>query len=101
MGWAQMVERTCRSVGGFDPDVRHRSVDANVSLALVARGMAVTLLPELILPDRHPDIAIRRIAERGLSRTVFAATRATDAGRPSTRALLRAIRTAAAPLLPG
>jgi DNA-binding transcriptional LysR family regulator len=95
MGWAQMVERTCRALGGFDPDVRHRTSDATISLAVVARGMAVTLLPELILPERHPGVAVRRIAEGGLGRTIFAATRATDARRPSTQALLSAIRVAA------
>jgi DNA-binding transcriptional LysR family regulator len=68
-----MVERTCRGLGGFEPDIRHRTADATVSLALVARGMAVTLLPGLILPERRPGIAVRRIAEGGLSR-IFAAT---------------------------
>jgi DNA-binding transcriptional LysR family regulator len=95
MGWADMVQRTCRGLGGFDPDIRHRTADAAVSLALVARGMAVTLLPALILPERHPGIAVRRIAEGSLSRTIFAATRATDADRPSTRAVLATIEAAA------
>jgi DNA-binding transcriptional LysR family regulator len=95
MGWSAMVERTCRALAGFEPDVRHRTADATVSLALVARGMAVTLLPALILPERHPGVAVRRIAEGGLSRTIFAATRTADAARPSTRALLSAIGDAA------
>jgi DNA-binding transcriptional LysR family regulator len=98
MGWAQMVERTCRSLGGFEPDIRHRSSDAMLSLALVRRGMAVTLLPELILPDRRPGIATRRMAEGALTRTIFTATRATDTGRPSTRAVLAKIREAASVL---
>jgi DNA-binding transcriptional LysR family regulator len=98
MGWAQMVERTCRSLGGFEPDIRHRSSDAMLSLALVRRGMAVTLLPELILPDRRPGIATRRMAEGGLTRTIFTATRAADAGRPSTQAVLARIREAASVL---
>ena len=98
MGWAQMVERTCRSLGGFEPDIRHRSSDAMLSLALVRRGMAVTLLPELILPDQRPGIATRRMAEGELTRTIFAATRATDAQRPSTQAVLAAIRGAASVL---
>jgi DNA-binding transcriptional LysR family regulator len=95
MGWAEMVERTCRGLAGFDPDIRHRTADATVSLALVARGLAVTLLPQLILPERHPGIAVRAIADGGLSRTIFAATRAADAERPSTRAVLAAIEAAA------
>jgi hypothetical protein len=58
--------------------------------------MAVTLLPQLILPERHPGAVVRRIAEGGLNRTVFAATRSTDARRPSTGAVLAAIREQAA-----
>ena len=35
MAWDEMLQRTCREHGGFEPDVRHRTNDANVSLALV------------------------------------------------------------------
>jgi len=98
MGWEEMTRRTCRLHGGFDPDIRHRSVDANVSLALVARGMAVTLLPELVLRDRGPGLALRRIAGAPIERAVFAVTRAADAARPSTQALLAAVRDATAAL---
>jgi DNA-binding transcriptional LysR family regulator len=98
MGWEEMTQRTCRELGGFDPDIRHRANDATIGLALVARGLAVTLLPELPLPERYPGIAVRRIAERPVSRAIFAATRAADAARPSIRALLAAVRNAAAAL---
>ena len=50
MAWDEMIQRTCREHGGFEPDIRHRTNDANVSLALVARGLAVTLLPQLAIP---------------------------------------------------
>jgi DNA-binding transcriptional LysR family regulator len=100
MGWDEMTQRTCRDIGGFDPDIRHRTHDATVSVALVARGLAVTLLPDLVLPDRHPGVVLRGIAGRRVSRAIFAATLATDAARPSTRALLAAVRDAAA-ALPG
>ena len=100
MGWEQMTHRTCRELGGFDPDIRHRANDATVSLALVARGLAVTLLPDLPLPARHPGVAVRAIAEAPVSRAIFAATRAVDAARPSTRALLAAVRDATAALTP-
>jgi DNA-binding transcriptional LysR family regulator len=96
MGWEAITQRTCREHGGFDPDIRHRTNDATVSLALVARGMAVTLLPELVLPGRHPGIALRAIAEDALARTIVAVTRASDAARPSTHALLAAVEEAAA-----
>jgi DNA-binding transcriptional LysR family regulator len=98
MGWEEMTRRTCRELGGFEPDIRHRANDANVSLALVAQGLAVTLLPDLPLPDRLPGISMRAIAEAPVHRAIFAATRATDAARPSTQALLAAIREAVAAL---
>ena len=98
MSWEELTQRTCRELGGFNPDIRHRTNDATVSMALVARGLAVTLLPDLPLPERHPELAYRTIAERPLHRQIFAATRAADAARPSTRALLAAVRDAVAAL---
>jgi DNA-binding transcriptional LysR family regulator len=95
MGWEEMTRRTCREHGGFEPDVRHRTNDATVALALVARGLAVTLLPELVLPARGAGLAVRRIAGDRAGRAIFAVTRAADAARPSTRALLDAVRAAA------
>jgi DNA-binding transcriptional LysR family regulator len=95
MGWEGMTDRTCRELGGFEPDIRHRANDATISLALVARGLAVTLLPELPLPFDHPGVTRRRIAEGSVSRAIFAATRTADAARPSTQALLGAVRDAA------
>ena len=41
-------------------------------------------------------MALRAIAEGSVDRAIFAATRAADAARPSTRALLAAVRAAAA-----
>jgi DNA-binding transcriptional LysR family regulator len=98
MGWQEMTQRTCRELGGFDPDIRHRANDATISLALVARGLAVTMLPELPLPSDPAGIAVRPIAEGPVSRAIFAATRAADAARPSTQALLAAVRNEAAAL---
>src|SRR5918994_6104176 len=99
MAWEELTQRTCREHGGFDPDIRHRTNDATVSLALVARGLAVTLLPDLVLPSRHPGIALRAIAEATVGRAIFAVTRASDATRPSTQALLVAVRDAATALV--
>jgi DNA-binding transcriptional LysR family regulator len=98
--WQEMTERTCRELGGFDPDIRHRTNDSVTSLALVAGGQAVTLLPALVGldPAVHPGIAVRAIGGGSVYRTIFAATRAADAKRPSVQALLAAIRAAAAGL---
>jgi DNA-binding transcriptional LysR family regulator len=95
-GWEQMTERTCRQLGAFDPDIRHRTNDSVTSLALVAGGQAVTMLPAL--PGIRPGVAVMAIAEGSVHRTIFAATRAADAKRPSVQALLAAVRAAAAGL---
>jgi DNA-binding transcriptional LysR family regulator len=93
--WEEMTSKTCRQLGGFDPDVRHRTNDSVVSLALVADGLAVTLLPDLVAPGARPGVVVRTIAEGAVRRTIFAATRRADAQRPSVQALLAAVRTAA------
>ena len=98
MGWEEVTQRVCREHGGFDPDIRHRTNDANLALALVAAGMAVTLLPELALVSRPAGVALRRIAGAEVSRLIFGATRVADATRPSTRALLAAVEDAVAAL---
>jgi DNA-binding transcriptional LysR family regulator len=95
MGWEEMTNRTCRTLGGFDPDIRHRANDSVLALALVARGLAVTLLPEFVMPDARPGIVAREIAEGSVHRTIYAATRATDAKRPSIQALLASVRAVA------
>jgi DNA-binding transcriptional LysR family regulator len=94
MGWEEMTQRICRELGGFEPDIRFRANDANVSLALVARGLALALIPDLPLVGGRRGVAIRPIAESEVTRAIFAVTRAADAARPSTQALLAAIRTA-------
>jgi DNA-binding transcriptional LysR family regulator len=96
--WEAMTERTCRQLGGFDPAIRHRTNDSVLSLALVAQGLAVTLLPDLVAPAAQPGVVVRTIAEGPVHRTIFAATRTADAERPSVHALLAAVRTAASAL---
>jgi DNA-binding transcriptional LysR family regulator len=98
MAWEEMTQRTCRELAGFEPDIRHRANDATIALALVAAGLAVTLLPELPLSDAPRGVAVRPIAEAPVSRAIFAVTRAADAARPSTQAALTAVRDAAAAL---
>jgi DNA-binding transcriptional LysR family regulator len=95
MGWEEMVQRTCRERGGFDPDIRHRVNDVTIGVALVAAGLAVTLLPDLVRAEAHPGVVGRRVAGGPLHRRIFAVTRAADAARPSIQALLGAVRDAA------
>jgi DNA-binding transcriptional LysR family regulator len=94
--WKTMIERTCRELGKFEPEIRHRTNDAVLSLALVAGGRAVTLLPALVDPGSHPGVAVREVAEGSVHRNILMATRAADAERPSVQALIAAIRSEAA-----
>jgi LysR substrate binding domain-containing protein len=92
--FADMVTRLCRSVGGFEPDIRHRAYDLFLLIELVAVRGAVALLPALGQPERDARIAVRRIAEGPFTRALFVATRESDRARPSTAAVVRALRAA-------
>jgi DNA-binding transcriptional LysR family regulator len=100
MGWDEMTRRTCRGLGGFEPDIRHRTDDATIALALVEDALALTLLPQLALTavGEERKVVHRPIAEGEVWRSIFAVTRTSDAARPSTRALIAAVQAAAAGL---
>jgi DNA-binding transcriptional LysR family regulator len=93
-GHAGAVEHLCNGVGGYTPNIRHRTDDALILRALVSSGQAVTLLPALI-GAATPQVAVRPIAEGELLRTIFAAARATAAGLPAVVAVREALRDAA------
>src|SRR4051794_13118101 len=89
MAWEEMTRRVCRALGGFEPDIRHRTNDATVSLALVARGLAVALVPGLAVPEHHPGVVLK---PTGITRRILAVVREADAARPSVQALLAGVR---------
>ncbi|MEV0568330.1 LysR family transcriptional regulator [Dactylosporangium sp. NPDC050588] len=76
-GHHAMVQGTCRALGGYEPDVRHRSNDADVQLELVRVGAAVALMPPLALPPGDPALAVRDLAESTLRRRLVTVTRDT------------------------
>jgi DNA-binding transcriptional LysR family regulator len=89
--YADMCERVCRTVGGFEPDIRHRANDMRLLLDLVARG-CTALLPALGRPESDGRVGVRRIAEGPMSRAIFVAVRASDRSRPSTAAVVEVLR---------
>lgn len=97
-GHHAMVVGTCRALGGYEPDLRHRSNDAEVQLELVRAGAAVALMPPLALPLQDQAIAVRDVAETVLRRRLVVATRDTPPA-PALTALLTAVteRVAALP----
>ncbi|PWR04970.1 LysR family transcriptional regulator [Micromonospora acroterricola] len=82
-GHHAMVVGTCRALGGYEPDLRHRSSDADVQLELVRGAAAVALMPVLTLPADDAALAIRDVAEAAIKRRLVVVTRDT----PSTPAL--------------
>ncbi|MFI7532714.1 LysR family transcriptional regulator [Streptosporangium sp. NPDC049376] len=89
-GHHAMVVGTCRALGGYEPDIRHRSGDADVQLELVRAATAVALMPTLSLPGDDPALAIRDIAGTTLRRRLVAVTRDTPP-TPALTALLTAV----------
>ena len=89
-GLDAVVRNVCNRLGGFEPEIRHRSDDGLVLSALVASGRAVTLLPALLAPAM-PQITARRLREERLQRTIFTATRTTASDAPAVLAVRRAI----------
>ncbi|MCU1432924.1 MAG: LysR substrate-binding, partial [Actinotalea sp.] len=74
-GHHAMVLGTCRAMGGYEPDVRHRASDAQIQLELVRTTGAVALLPALTLPHADPTLALRDVAEGSIRRRLVAITR--------------------------
>jgi DNA-binding transcriptional LysR family regulator len=95
-GHHAMVIGTCRALGGYEPDLRHRSNDADVQLELVRAGAAVALMPPLAMPADDPTLAIRDIAESTLRRRLVAVTRDTPPA-PALTAFLQAVSDAVTP----
>ena len=62
---------------------------------------SVALLPALGRPERDPRIAVRPIADGVYTRALFVATRESDRTRPSTAAVVRALREAPGRVTPG
>jgi DNA-binding transcriptional LysR family regulator len=89
--YADMCDRVCRSLGGFEPDIRHRAYDMGLLLDLVARGF-VAIVPALGQPERDSRVEVRRIAGDTVSRAIFVAVWTSDPARPSTAAVVEALR---------
>jgi DNA-binding transcriptional LysR family regulator len=94
-GHAAVVEHVCNRLGGYAPDVRHRTDDGLILRALVSARAAATLLPALI-GTATPQVAVRPIAEGSLRRTIFTAARTAGAGSSAVGAVRAALGAAAA-----
>jgi DNA-binding transcriptional LysR family regulator len=80
---------------GVEPTIEHNADEQQTQLALVAAGLGLCILPRMgrgQLPDGVCVVPLRP----ALSRHVYAIWRADAARRPAIRALVEALRTAAA-----
>ena len=98
-GHHALVVSTCRSRGGFEPDLRHRSNDADVQIDLVRTTGAVALLPPLTMPEDTPGVVIRDVAGASIIRRLSLVTRE-GLMTPALAAFLAAVRAHAAATLP-
>jgi DNA-binding transcriptional LysR family regulator len=89
-GLDAVIRNVCNRLGGYEPDIRHRSDDGLVLAGLVASGRAVTLLPAL-LADSLPAIVVRPLREEHLQRTIFTAVRAAARTAPAVVAMREAL----------
>ena len=89
--YADMFVRACRAAG-FEPVIHHRVNDIRMLLDLVAVAGVAALLPSLGHPEDDRRVEVRPLAGGPISRALFVATRAADRARPSTAAVVDAIR---------
>lgn len=93
-GHHALVLAACRELGGFDPELRHRSNDADMQLEIVRTARAVALMPSLAVRLDDPTLAIRHVAGGTIARSLLLLTR--DQPTPGALAqVLDSIRTRA------
>ena len=74
-GHHALVLAACRELGGFDPELRHRSNDADMQLEIVRTARAVALMPSLAVRLDDPPLAIRHVAGGTIARSLLLLTR--------------------------
>jgi DNA-binding transcriptional LysR family regulator len=81
------VVQACRAAG-FEPAIGFESDDYQVIQSLVSAGMAVALLPELLLTGRNPGIKVLDVAPKAPVRRIWAITLTSDLRSPAAEAML-------------
>jgi DNA-binding transcriptional LysR family regulator len=96
--WNDMIWRACRSIGGYEPDIRHHVDDVRLILGLVAARRAVGLVPALGWGNEVEGVVWRPPTETPLERRIFTAVRHGTGDRPAHRAVREALAEQAAAL---
>jgi DNA-binding transcriptional LysR family regulator len=94
--WVNTTERdlchhvilgACRAAG-FEPRVAFEVDEIATSQALIARGVGVSLLPELALGSRHRDVVVASLGHAAPVRSIYAARLSTRYPTPASEAML-------------
>jgi DNA-binding transcriptional LysR family regulator len=89
--FAAMLIRSCRTLGGFEPEIRHRTNDLRLLSELVARLGAVSLVPSIGREWMVPGVALRPPAGPSLDRRIVMVQRRGADARPVVSALKSAL----------
>jgi DNA-binding transcriptional LysR family regulator len=89
--WNDMLVRACRSIGGYEPEVRHHVDDVQLILGLVAARGAVALVPAMGWHHEVDGVVLRPPAEGPLDRRIFFAVRRGTWQRPAQQAVFDAL----------
>ena len=88
----ELVKSFCREAG-FEPKIAYESDDYSVLQGLVAAGLGVTLLPDLVaVSTLRSDVALVPIAPEAPERRIWAATRSAGSRSPATDAMLATLQ---------
>jgi DNA-binding transcriptional LysR family regulator len=93
-----MLVRACRSFGGYEPQIRHRTNDLRLLSELVARLGAVSLVPSLGRSWMGPGVVLRPLGGPSLDRRIVTVRRRGTGARPALAALRGALAERAAEL---
>jgi DNA-binding transcriptional LysR family regulator len=67
----KLIGRACASAG-YEPRIVYRVNDCQMTLAMVAGGEGITVLPRLVLRPLHPGVAVKSLAAEAPIRRIAA-----------------------------
>jgi DNA-binding transcriptional LysR family regulator len=91
------VRRSCRN-SGFEPRIGFQSDDYQVHMSLVAAGLGISMMPELLLTGRHPSLRFLDVVPEPPMRRIWALTLASDMRAPAAEEMLEVLRSESAKL---
>ena len=75
---------TCRSDAGIKPNIRFSTKDDYAIIAMVEKGLGISIMPELLLKGRHDDVVVKELVPPS-KRVIGLAMTETSKDSPATR----------------